>query len=231
MAKVVVPAHVLPETLFVQVGTGGVGKSSGGGTAGSGVRAYVSLQASGFDATNLLCRSSTTAPTGGGTGTVAVQGTGGNGGTIPTIAGQPLAGLGTFAFIAGQAGTAGGVVANGAGSDQTIPTTSVLCMGGTGGGGVTTVGQNGGTITAIAGSFLSEQAPAQCLASGVSGSTFQLWKPFFSFSGMGGSSADAAVGGAGGYGSYGAGGGGGGGGTTGGRGGDGGGGIVIMTAW
>jgi hypothetical protein len=112
-----------------------------------------------------------------------------------------------------------------------IPVTGVVTMGGTGGGGTTAADFAGGPITAIAGSFLSEQRPAQAAAGSNGGGSAQSWEPFFSFSGMGGGSSNAAAGGEGGNGAYGSGGGGGGAGVGGSRGGNGGNGIVVITCW
>jgi hypothetical protein len=227
-ASVIVPLELLPELLYIQLGCGGQGVSAG--TAESGTRSYVTIYPDNV-VTNTLVISGAASPTGGGTGTVAVAGAAGTAGTIPVIASMPLAGFGHFALIAGQNGIIGAAASDTAGGAQTIPTTSVLCMGGGSGAGVSVSGAAGGPITAIASSYLSQYAPAQA-DPGVSGSGLvQLWKPFFSFCGMGGGSSNASVGGKGGPGAYGSGGGGGGAGTTGGRGGDGGSGIVIISCW
>ena len=231
ISRVVIPLWMLPDILYTQVGAGGQGVGSGGGTAGSGVLSYVSI-APNTTASNIIAISGAAAPTGGGTGTAAAVGAAGAAGTIPVIGSMPLAGLGFFQMIAGQIGVAGGAVAGAVGTAQSIPTTSVLTTGGTGGAGTTSADFAGGLWTAIASSWLSEQRPATPAAGSFDGSGgFNLWKPFFSFGGTGGSSSNTGVGGNGGNGGYGSGGGGGGGGTTGGRGGDGGSGIIIMTAW
>jgi len=231
VTRVTIPLHLVPDKLFVQVGQGGKGVGSGGGTAGSGVLSYVAI-APNTTASNVIAVSGNAATVGGGTGTGAAVGAAGTAGTIATIANCPLAGLGHFDFIAGQIGVAGGAVAGGNGTAQTIPVTSVITTGGTGGGGTTSADFAGGAWTAITSSWLSEQRPATPAAGSNNGSGgFPIWKPLFFFGGTGGSASNAGVGGNGGNGSYGSGGGGGGGGTTGGRGGDGGSGIVIITCW
>jgi hypothetical protein len=145
---------------------------------------------------------------------------------------MPLAGLGHFDLIAGQAGQAGGVVAGGAGVNTTIATTSVITMGGASGAGTTSADFAGGGITAITDSFLSQIRPIAPAAGSNNGAGgFMNWKPLFSFAGLGGSSSNTGVGGLGGNGGPGSGGGGGGAGTTGGRGGDGGAGLVIIVSW
>lgn len=228
VTRVTVPCILLPETLYVQVGAGGQGVGSGGGTAGSGVLSYVAI-APNTTASNVVAISGAAGSVGGGTGTGAAAGATGAGSTVAVIGSMPLAGLGLFAVIAGQTSAGGGAQTGAVGGAIAIPVTSALCMGGSGGAGVTAADFAGGLFTAIADSYLSEQRPATPAAGSNNGSGgVQFWDPFFSFSGGGGSASNAGVGGAGGNGAFGSGGGGGGGGTTGGRGGDGGGGIVIM---
>lgn len=230
--RLTVPSFFLPDELFVQVGAGGLGVSSGGGVAGSGVLSAVTVAPDNSTASNILCLSGSAGATGGGTGTIAAAGAAGTASSIATIGSMALAGSGQFAFIAGQAGIIGAAVGNTAGGAQTIPVTSCLCTGGGSGAGTINADAAGGGFTAIAASWLSEQRPATPTAGSVDGSGgVQLWKPFFSFGGCGGSSSNAGVGGNGGNGAYGAGGGGGGSGTTGGKGGDGGTGIVIIVSW
>jgi len=231
MSRVTAPLHLIPDMLYIQVGAGGAGVGSGGGTAGSGILSYVTIYPN-TSASNTIAISGNATAAGGGTGTGAAVGALGAAGTIPLIASMPLAGLGHFDLIAGQAGVAGGAVAGGNGTAQIIPTTSILCTGGSGGAGTTSADFAGGAWTAITNSWLSEQRPATPAAGSVNGGGgFEIWKPMFFFGGTGGSSSNAGAGGAGGNGSFGCGGGGGGAGTTGGRGGDGGSGIVIITCW
>ena len=186
-SRVVVPLFLLPDTLYIQVGAGGQGVGSGGGTAGSGILSYVAI-APNTTASNVLAISGAAGAVGGGTGTGAAVGAAGTAGTIPVIGSMPLAGLGTFALIAGQIGVAGGAVAGAVGTAQTIPTTSILCTGGSGGAGTTSADFAGGLWTAITSSYLSEQRPATPAAGSNNGSGgFTLWEPFFIFGGTGGS--------------------------------------------
>lgn len=234
MSRLIVPADVIPDVLYLQVGAGGA--PVGAGVAGNAGRLSAVSVAPNNTATNLLLVSGAAAPGGGGAGTGAAAGAAGTAGTIATAAGCPLSGLGVATFIAGQAGIIGGAQTGAAGGTQTIPTTGVPCMGGTGGAGVTAADQAGGLITAIANSYISEVRPPQSAAGSVNGSHgVELMPPrsmMWSFPGMGGSASDAGVGGNGGDAAFGSGGGGGGGGTTGGRGGRGGPGriIIICTA-
>ena len=234
IATLTIPLIYLPDTLYIQVGAGGAGVGSGGGTAGSGVNSTISLRPStGLVIANKILQSnSATVPTGGGTGTAAAVGAAGAAGAINTIATTPLAQFGQSSFIAGQAGAAGGAVAGAIGPPATIPVTGVRTMGGGGGAGTTAADFAGSIVTAITDSFLADMRPAGAAAGSNPGSGGQmLWKPFWSFCGLGGAASNAGVGGNGGPGAYGSGGGGGGGGTTGGVGGNGGNGIVIIVSW
>lgn len=228
--RVLIPSDQLPDVLYIQAGAGGSGVASGGGTAGSGILSFVAV-APNNTATNVVAVSGAVGAVGGVTGTGGLAGAGGAASTIAVIASMPLAALGHFAFIAGQSGLGANTLVNG--SSQSIPTTSVMAMGGASGGGGSTADSAGGGVTLTALAYLSEQAPvgpATGLSSAGSSGT-QVQKPFFGFGGCGGSATNAAAGGVGGYGAYGAGGAGGGGGTTGGRGGNGGNGMVMILSW
>lgn len=231
VTRLTIPLFCIPDTLYIQVGDGGKGVGSGGGTAGSGLLSYISVHPN-TTASNILAVSGAAGAVGGGTGTGAAVGAAGTAGTIAVIGSMPLAGMGHFDLIAGQAGAAGGAVAGAIGPPTSIAVTSVLTMGGAGGAGTTSADFAGGIITAITDSYLSQIRPQGAAAGSNNGSGgFLSWAPFFSFAGLGGSASNTGVGGLGGNGAPGSGGGGGGGGTTGGRGGDGGPGIVIIYCW
>ena len=233
MTRIIVPLIFVPDRLYVQVGAGGIGVGSGGGTAGSAVLSYISVYTHATTASNILAVSGNAAAVGGGTGTGAAVGAAGTAGSIATIALMPLAGMGTFEFIAGQSGRRRRR-SRGRGRTRyhTLPTTGVLTQGGSGGAGTTSADFAGGGVTQILNTLLNECKPTVAPAGSNNGSGgLTHWKPFFSFAGMGGASSNAGVGGLGGNGGYGSGGGGGGGGTTGGKGGDGGGGLVVIVCW
>jgi hypothetical protein len=228
VARLVIPVNYLPDVLYIQVGAGGAG---GAGTGGSGILSYVAISPD-LTAQNVVAVSGSAGAVGGTVGAAANGGAGGTAGTIAVIGSMPFAGLGFFNLVAGQVGVAGGAQTGVAGTNQTIPVTSVVTTGGTGGGGVTAADRAGGGFTTIASSYLSEQAPIAAAAGSNPGSGGVLvQKPWFAFGGCGGGSSNAGVGGNGGPGAPGAGGGGGGGGTTGGTGGNGGNGIVIIVCW
>lgn len=232
-SRCLLPCLYLPDILYIQVGQGGQGVLSGGGTAGSGILSYVSI-APNLTTSNLLLASGAAGAVGGVTGTGAAAGTGGAAGTaVAAGSAMPLSGAGQVNWTAGQVGSAGGAQTGAVGVAVAIPVTQALCQGGSGGAGVTAADFAGGLFTAIAGSWLSEQRPATPAAgtAGHGSGGPQIWQPFFSFGGGGGSSSNASAGANGGNGAHGAGGGGGGGGTTGGRGGNGGSGIVIILSW
>jgi len=226
-ARAVIPIFLLPDILYIQVGAGGQGVGSGGGTAGSGQLSFISVYPAN-SGSNLVLGSGGAA-TGGGTGTGSAAGAAGAAGSTPAV--QPFGGLGQFNALGGQAGVAGGVQTGSAGPSISLGT-GVLLTGGAGGAGTQSADFAGGGFVALSTSYISEQRPATAAAGSFNGSGGpQLWTPFFSYGGCGGSASDAGIGGAGGNGARGAGGGGGGGGTTGGRGGDGGDGLVVIVCW
>jgi len=238
MTKILMPLEFLPDRLFVQVGGGGVGASDPATNAGPGLLSVISLYTD-SGVTNTIGQSGGAGATGGANGSNGGNAAGGTAGTVAVLSNMSRIGLGHHAIIAGQSGSTGGSPTS-AGTALAIPTTSVLCMGGTGGGGVTvTTNFAGGAITVISNSLLSQFAPAAAPAGpgGHGSGGPQLWKPFFSFGGMGGSSSDSVIpSGDGGKGSYGSGGGGGGGGignaaAENSPGGFGGNGIVIISCW
>jgi len=235
VTRITLPLYFMPDTLYLQVVFGGAG-GTGSGVAGTGgTRSYVNIYP--FIApTNCYGISGAASPGGGAAGTNAGSAAAGIAGTIAVIADMPLAGLGHFDMIAGQIGATGGIDTGANGSNGTVPTTSVVTMGGSGGAGVITAGSDfaGGGISALGSVFqLSNWCPVATAAGGNPGSAGgQLWKPLWSYPGLGGGGSVAGSGGAGGPGAYGSGGGGGGGGNVaGGAGGDGGSGLVIITCW
>ena len=230
ITKLLIPLMCVPDRLYVQVGAGGQGVGSGGGTAGSGILSYIFIHAAAtLVSGNILIASGAAGATGGGTGTAAAVGAAGAAGTIFASSGR--CDMGIFQSIAGNVGFAGGAVAGAAGTNATVTVTGIG-TGGAGGAGTTSADFAGGGFTAVTDSFLSQyrpQAPAAGSNNGAGGIALEqlLW----TYGGCGGSSSNAGVGGNGGNGIYGSGGGGGGGGTTGGRGGNGGDGIVIIICW
>lgn len=234
MTRLIVPAFLLPEVLFVQVGLGGV--AVGAATLGnSGALSYIAISPS-ITAANVVLISGAAAATGGAAGTGAGSNAGGLASTIAAIGNCPLASLGIFNFIAGQVGSISGAIAgaNGAqGASVTWAGTGIPLCSGAGGG---TVGTNntdfaGGKISSSSGAYPTVDGGIAAQGAGQTGPL--LVKPWRSGGGTGGGTGGAAltVAGSGGSGNLGCGGGGGGGGATGGGGGAGGPGYVLIVSW
>jgi len=214
----------LPKVLYLQVGAGVVGGTTSAGAGAAGILSYIAIYPD-TTASNVIAVSGAAAPT----GTTA--------GTIAAIGSMPLAGMGDFAFIAGQAGTAG--VSAAAGTQQTVPVTSIITMGGAAGGGNSTnvTAFAGAGITAITNSKISQYLPVAggAVGGGAGSGGFEIPGLMFFTPGLGGGALlTAGVAGAGGNGSFGCGGGGGGngaGGATFGNGGMGGPGLIDIVGW
>lgn len=231
IAKGMFMANTLPDTLFIQVGIGGVGGIPNGNGVG-GSLSYVSIEPNTTATNVLLIHNSTASGAGQSNGTLGGIGSGAN------LAQQILNYIGVNQFIPnGLNGTSGG--ANTGGGGTSISQTNIL-TGGAGGGGSSSanVNGNGGNIT-MGGSFTT-------LLGGVGGGTnngqpgFSTIQPnsiltnklgFVFTGGSGGGGNGLGVGGNGGNGSFGCGGGGGGAGVTGGSGGKGGDGLVILISY
>lgn len=230
----------IPDTLFINVGTGGqggVGLSAS--TAGaSGALSYVMIHSdTGFTATNVLLQNGAAAPTGGGNG--SGTGSAGVAGTVWVGTGSLLYDMGLINSYAGSNGVLG----------QTTPIPdNTLVSGMTTGGGVG-AGMNGATPQ-NGGSIIGFGSVVPTISGGTSASTLTIhgsggymssvpntigmtYQQMYFTGGAGGASSNAASGGDGGNAAFGCGGGGGGAGFTnlagnGGRGGDG---LVIITTW
>lgn len=221
-----IPAFLLPDILYIQVGLGGLG---GAATfaGGAGVNSFVTV-APDSAAANIVAVANNVLNGGGGAGTAAV---GGAAGIISTNAGitqGSLMALGNFIISFGRAGNAGGAQtgANGGGVTALF---NGISSGGAGGGGTNTADTNfsGGGVT---GAGIIPSVPAGTSAAGAGNPGIYLKKPFCMTGGTGGGTAGASgTAGRGGNGAPGSGGGGGGGGVTGGAGGNGGNGLVIIT--
>jgi len=229
-------ASQLPDTLFLQIPSGGAGGiglgTSSNGSAGA--LSYVSVQPN-TTAINLLLVSGAIAPTGGVSG--ANGGTGGTAGTV--WGGGILNALGLATATAGQNGIAGLTTA--------VPTNltiaNIVTGGGAGAGTNGVTPQAGGNITGSG--FINTISGGAGSSTGVAGdgsggyfasiptANASARQPMFFTGGAGGGSSNTGTGGNGGAGAYGCGGAGGGAGVTslagnGGRGGDG---LIIITCW
>ena len=143
LVKATFPAILIPDTLFIQVGLGGIGNITG--TGGSGGISYVSIAPTGSIALpqTLVVASSTTVGLGGTGG----SGTGANPPSAPTAtttAVAPFLSLGIFTALAG---VQGGSALVGAAGTNINALGSTIVTGGAGGGGKTNIAQfDGGSI-------------------------------------------------------------------------------------
>ena len=235
ISRLIVPTFLLPETLYVQVGAGGLGGAAAV-AGGAGTNSYIMMTPLVFTAVNSLLSSNTTAPGGGGAGGAA----GGTLGSAPTLAQAATeAAIGQFSANIGLQGAAGGLGIGGA----ITPWAALPLSPGAGGGGGTGTDADGGSqtlLTAVNFGFINFPTTTGAVAAGGTGGTtaanigsagVSLMGPFFQSGGAGGGSNVAGIGGDGGKGGIGCGGGGGGKGTTGGRGGSGGNGLVAIFSW
>jgi hypothetical protein len=221
-----IPAFLLPDTIYISVGKGGAGSSTSA-TAGSvGNISYVALQPTASEQT-LICKSSTTTPGAGG----AASG-GGNAPTISVISLSAFGNLGLFTAIAGVAGANGGSGATSNGVNQAALGTNIVTGGCGGGGKGSTAGffGQGGSITSA--SVILTTPVSGGLVDGAEGNSgYGTLQPFCGTGGAGGAgrSGTTGQGGRGGDGWYGCGGGGTGGGSVATKAGNGGDGLVIIT--
>lgn len=243
---VMIPAFMVPDTLYIQCGAGGIGPTTSGAQGTVGQPTYVAIEPSTTLTANMtLLFANPGAVT---SVTVATTVTGGQAGTAAaaaTIANMPLAGRGFYNFLAGQIGSVGGSSTT-AGIAQTLPATGLMVTGGTGGGGANgNAPSAGGVINAVTGALGQDFFPAT--AGGVAavlgtpasaGSSYITRNYLMNYGGTGGGGGTTTAGGTAGAGATGApgcGGGGGGGATTTnttiGKGGDGGPGFVLIASW
>jgi hypothetical protein len=238
VSSMYVPAFLIPDTLYIQVGLGGLGGTSVTSSPGNfgtiGRASYVALYPNSASVGNLLLSAN-----GGGSGGAngPVNATGGAGGTVLAVgATSPFyLGLGQFTGTVGQAGTSS--IVNSAPANITI---SGIVSGGGGAGcyQILNIYYNGASILSP-----SSLIPyLTTLSGGVANGTtlesngsngYAIKKPLMYVGGSGAARASNGSGGRGGDGNIGCGGGGGGvaSAISSGAGGNGGDGIVIITSY
>jgi hypothetical protein len=216
----IIPAFLLPDSLYILVGKGGAGSTGNATNGGVGGISYIGLQPSISEQT-LICKSSTSTPNNSVTGP-----------TISTVALSAFGNLGLFTAIAGVGASAGGTSTPTQGGSQASLGTSIITGGGGGGGKTAATFAAGGNITS-ASVILTSQVNGGVTDAQNGASGYGTLIPFCGTGGAGGAGRQGAsgAGGRGGDGWYGCGGGGAGGGqtATGTKGGDGGDGLVIIT--
>jgi hypothetical protein len=221
-------ASYLPDTLYMQVGTGGKGGASSTtntpNSGQSGTRSFISLTPN-TTSTNVIMGSGAAAALGGVLNTTAT------GETAFTTTNGVFVTLANFISTAGNAGT-------NLSSNVSPLTSQITCQGAGGAGGVTPTPTafNGYSISATSISPLIQGGigTLSLATNGGNGSSgYTYWKPFFSLGGAGGGNSDLGNGGNGGNGGIGSGGGGGGcsSANTAGVGGNGGDGLVVIISF
>lgn len=217
---------MLPDTLFVQVASGGPGGAAD--VAGAAARpSKVAFMPGGSSVSQYLIQSSNGFTTNPSPGTTTAGGAGGGGSSVLASTQGVGLGYGAWFSTAGNGGIVGGAHTGAVGGSISLPGSLPTTRGASGAG---SSGQDfaGGNITgsSLIPTVLGGQNPGD-----PGGDGFCSWKPFFMTGGAGGASNDAGTGGKGGDGAYGCGGGGGGAGVTGGAGGRGGDGLVMFWSW
>jgi hypothetical protein len=220
IVKGLIPAFLLPDTIYILVGKGGVGSTTDNTNGGAGGISYIGLQPSTSEQT-LICKSSTLAASGNRTGA-----------TTSVVSLSAFGNLGLLTATAGVDGSTGGSNAPTQGTSQAALATNVT-TGGAGGGGKTAAAFAGGGNITSASVILTSQVNGGVTNAQNGDSGYGTLIPFCGTGGAGGAGRQGTTGagGRGGNGWYGCGGGGVGGGATatGTKGGDGGDGLVIIT--
>ena len=216
LMRLIIPADLLPDVLYINVGIGGA-------VGGNGFLTAVSIRPDSLNQSRVLVAFGGSA---GGSGTNAAAGAAGAAGVSANTHVTGFWGI-NYPTL-GNTGAAGGAQTGAVGSPITWGSATPPNSGGAGGGGTTSADFAGGGIVA-AGFFPSISGGAAGTFNGADG--FESKIPLAFCGGAGGGASNLAAGGNGGKGAIGSGGGGGGGGVTAGVGGPGGGGLVIIQAW
>jgi hypothetical protein len=150
ITRLIMPSFFLPDSLYIQVGVGGLGGAPST-AGGAGTTSHVLFSPLAYAAQNALISSEDGAAGGGGAGLVGAAGSGGSGAGAPAAPVQSL--LGAFAAITGQAGGAGGAQTGAVGTSITAWSIRPVSSG-AGGAGVQANASlfdfDGGSITAVA---------------------------------------------------------------------------------
>lgn len=220
LTTVLLPAYLVPDTLYVNIGIGGAGGAATNTTTANagvvGTATYVTYypaQTAGY----ILCVAN-----GGGGGSPA--GSAGLGGSAQTTTSLPISQIGLRNYLAGQNGQTGGSTA----APATLTAVYRISGGGGGGGNTAANAVQAGSGIDMAGDYALQRILSQ--PAGSDGAKIENLIQFLSSGGTGASSSTTISGSTGGFGGFGSGGGGGsvgpGLGGAGGRGGDG---LVIIT--
>lgn len=236
MTRILIPAKILPPTIYVRPGSGGVRPNGGAGSPS--ILTLLPHLGGSASTEDLIATAGGGSQGGNGSGTAA--GTSGGAGAVQASNGIMIGNLGMWTSLAGQAGTAGGAHTGAVGATLTWGTGGVPVSGGAGGGGVGTANTDfaGGAITGNIGAARFPGMPTivagvAAAGRGNNGMSFPYGRGLFRACGAsgGGTAGAAGTAGLGGDGGIGSGGGGGGGGVTGGDGGNGGPGWIGIWIW
>ena len=226
LCTLIVPAFLVPDSLYIKVGSGGIRSTSTNGTS-TVISAYRTVTGSEIYLT-------AGGGNNGGNGSGSAPGSGGTT-TTPGIPNSTLGTIGKWQGLITLGGSAAGAIAGAAG---VVATFNYILSGGAGGGSTTSGDFAGGDITSAYGqvSALTVVKGGAAVANATSGQNdggngYFIPKRFASYGGAGGGASNNGVGGNGGKGGPGSGGGGGGAGITGGLGGDGGDGFAVIISY
>jgi len=220
---VMIPAMMIPDTLYINCGAGGFGSTISGALGNGGIQTCVTIEPNPAIPPNMTLLLATGGTLGGTIPTITTGGTAGAAAAVSTIANMPLASRGFFNSFAGQQGSTGGSSTT-AGIALTLPTTGLMVTGGTGGGGSNnTTAFAGGSINSVGAlgqdfyPVISGGNSAVTSTPATAGSSHIARNFIMNYGGTGGGGATTTAGGvagAGAQGSPGCGGGGAGGGNT-----------------
>jgi len=218
----IIPAFLLPDTIYILVGVGGAGATTNSVNGLAGGISYIGLQPSISEQT-LICKSSTVGAAGG-----IISGVGGAAASISVVSLSAFGNLGLFTATAGVNGLTGGANTGAVGLSQAALGSNITTGGAGGGGKTASVFGAGGNITS-ASAILTTQVNGGVTVAQAGDSGYGTFQPFCGTGGAGGAGITTGAGGRGGNGWYGCGGGGAGGGSTASKAGNGGDGLVIIT--
>ncbi len=229
MARVLLPASVLPDVLYCFVASGGLGGAASVAGAVGNV-SYVNLFPEILNTYTRVLVTGGAGAGGGGAGSLTAGGVAGAAAGAGAF--YPLTHTGVATSIVGLAGAVGGAHTGAAGGNISGV---AMVHGGAGGGGTTSADFAGGSFSGAywMPSLNGGAAIGGRGQDGLDMSPGGVWTQTSSVAapGTGGGSNNAATGGDGGNGGSGCGGGGGGAGLTGGRGGNGGHGLIVVLSW
>lgn len=126
MSRMLIPAALLPDIIYVRPGRGGLGATTNNDLGAAGSASYVSIAP--------LATSSSVIFSQAGAAQAANTQAAGPAGAIGAIADNAFSSLGLWFSIAGQAGTAGSSTANANASSVTAGASGIITSGGSGGG-------------------------------------------------------------------------------------------------